>query len=122
MRALASVLPPGSTPAPNPDAPGPFAFGRRERVESILTEAGWRDIGFEPVDYSMIAGEGDDAVDDALSYFQRIGPMARAAAALDEGDRAELLARLRSVLERHLEDGRVALPAACWIVTARAPD
>lgn len=122
VRALASALPAGSTPAPDPDAPGPFAFGKRERVESILSETGWREISFEPIDYSMIAGEGDDAVEDALSYFQRIGPMARAAAALDQDDRTELLARLRSVLGQHLENGRVALPSACWIVTARAPD
>ena len=122
VRALTSVLPAGAASSPNPDAPGPFAFGRRERVEAILAEAGWRGIGFEPIDYAMIAGEGDNAIEDALSYFQRIGPIARAAAALDGSDRAGLLARLRSVLEQHLDGDRVALPAACWIVTARAPD
>lgn len=121
VRELASALPPSEEPAPDPDAPGPFAFGRRERVEAILAEAGWQDIGFEAIDYGMVVGRGDDAVEDALSYFLRIGPAARAVAATDDARRGEVIDRLRAVVERHHMDGQVALPASCWIVTARAP-
>ena len=32
-----------------------------------------------------------------------------------------MLARLGALLEGHHRDGKVSLPAACWIVTARAP-
>lgn len=122
VRELAAVLPPSGDPAPDPDAPGPFAFGRRTRVEDILARAGWQDIAFEPIDYEMVGGEGADAVADALSYFLRIGPAARAIGALGEAERDAAMARLRAMLERHCVDGRVALPAAGWIVTARAPD
>ena len=101
--------------------PGPFAFGRRERTETLLAQAGWTDIAFEAVDYVMVAGEGAEAVADALSYFQRIGPVARAAAALEAAPRATMLAKLEALLEAHHRDGQVSLPAACWIVTARAP-
>ncbi len=121
VRELASALPPSDEPAPDPDAPGPFAFGRRDRVERILSEAGWRELAFEPIDYAMVGGEGADAIDDALSYFLRIGPAARAVAALEGDEREAVLDRLRNVMERHHAEGRVALPAACWIVTARAP-
>lgn len=121
VRNLASVLPSGDAPVPDPDAPGPFAFGRRDRVEGILSRAGWRDIGFEAIDYGMVAGDGENAVGDALSYFLRIGPAARAVAALEEDRRDEVLERLRAMLHGKLVDGRVTLPAACWIVTARAP-
>ena len=121
VRELASALPPSDAPAPDPDAPGPFAFGRKERVEAILAEAGWQDIAFEAIDYPMLAGEGTDAVEDALCYFLRIGPAARAIAALEGEQRGAALGNLREMLERHHEGGRVALPSACWIVTARAP-
>ena len=120
---LAGALPPGEGAPGDPDAPGPFAFGRRDRVAAILGDAGWQDIEFSAVDYPMIAGAGERgaAVDDALSYFLRIGPAARALAALDGGDRDRALAKLRAMLERHLAHGTVALPAAAWIVTARTP-
>lgn len=118
---LASALPPGDAPVPDAEAPGPFAFGRKERVEAILTEAGWEDVTFEAIDYPMLAGEGTDVVEDALSYFLRIGPAARAIAALEGEPREAALGNLREMLERHHADDRVALPSACWIVTARAP-
>jgi len=121
VRELATALPPGPGPGADPDAPGPFAFGRRERVEGILSSAGWRDIVFEAFDYPMVGGAGDDAVEDGLSYFLRIGPAARAVAALEGAEREETIARLRTVIERHHVDGVVALPSAAWVVTARAP-
>lgn len=119
--ALASVLP-GPQVMPDPEAPGPFAFGNPERVEAILGAARWSDIAFEPVDYAMIAGEGQDAIEDALTYFQRIGPAARAIADLPESERPAVRERLRAMLAAHCEDGRVTLPSAAWIVTAIASD
>ncbi len=119
---LTASLPPTDNASAEPESPGPFAFGSSRRVEGILAQAGWRDIAFEAVDYGMIGGEGENAVDDALSYFLRIGPAARVLALLDGAERAKSLDSLRCVMERHLEGGKVALPAACWIVTARAPD
>ncbi|MBX7496428.1 class I SAM-dependent methyltransferase [Qipengyuania sp. 6B39] len=121
VRALRSALPRQDGPPADPDAPGPFAFGRSERIRQILSDAGWRDIAIEPLDYPMLVGEGGDAIEDALSYFLRIGPAARTVAMLEGPEREVTLARLRGVVEDHDEAGRVALPAAAWIVTARAP-
>ncbi|QKG71853.1 class I SAM-dependent methyltransferase [Erythrobacter mangrovi] len=121
VRELATALPPGAAPAGDPNAPGPFAFGNRERVEGILNAAGWRDIGFEAFNYPMVGGAGDQAVEDGLSYFLRIGPAARAVAMLEGAEREQTIDRLRGVIERHHADGIVALPSAAWIVTARAP-
>lgn len=115
---LGGIFP--GAPPPDSSAPGPFAFGDPAHVASILESAGWRDASFEAFDYSMLAGEGNDAVNQALAYFQRIGPAARAMAELGEGERASPRARLRELLENNCSDGRVALPAAVWIVTARA--
>lgn len=117
--ALAAVLP-VPTETPDPSAPGPFAFGDPARVEAILAAGGWSEIAFEPVDYAMIAGQGGDAVDEALAYFQRIGPAARAIAELPEADRPGVRDRLRAMLASHHADDQVAMPAAAWIVTAAA--
>ena len=35
---------------PEPGAPGPFAFGQREHIDRILTQAGWRSIRISPWD------------------------------------------------------------------------
>jgi SAM-dependent methyltransferase len=115
---VAAVLP-SPEEAPDPYAPGPFAFADRDHVTAILTDAGWQDIDFEPFDFAMIAGAGDDPVEDAMSYFQRIGPAARALREMDESTRAQTIPAIRKVAERNLRDGLVALHAAAWIVTAR---
>lgn len=115
-----AALVPGSSEEPaDPHAPGPFAFADRDRVEAILTEAGWREPSFERVDFAYIAGTGDDPVEDALSYFLSIGPAARAAASLGDSDRAEFIAKLRRYLKNNADGSLVALPASAWIVSAR---
>lgn len=107
-------------PDPGPAyAPGPFAFADIERVQRILTKAGWADIAAKPLDLPMIAGAGEDPVEDAIGYFLRIGPAARAASELDPEARDRFVTRLREMLSRHSFGGIVSLPAAMWIVTAR---
>ncbi|WP_354143267.1 class I SAM-dependent methyltransferase [Altererythrobacter litoralis] len=106
------------TPPPDPHAPGPFAFADNARVESVLSDAGWRDIRFEPFDFAMIAGAGDDPIADAVSYFSRIGPAARALAGMDDAARAEVQGKLAELAGRNLKDGIVSLGAGVWIVSA----
>ena len=108
-------------PAAAESGPGPFAFGDRARVEFILSQAGWRNIAIEGFDYAMIFGSGDDAVEQALGFFTRIGPVARILSELsDEAERAQVLSRLQDLCEQNRVDGIVAMPAAAWIVTAQA--
>ncbi|NCP23520.1 MAG: class I SAM-dependent methyltransferase [Erythrobacter sp.] len=116
---LQSVTPANSPPS-DPHAPGPFAFGEEQRVREIMSAAGWRDVALEPYDYAMIAGEGEDALVQAVAYFQRIGPAASAIADLTGAAHEQAIEDLRAMLAKHQSDGRVALPASAWIVTARA--
>ena len=118
--ALTSALPMINAPV-DPYAPGPFAFGDSTYTESILDEAGWQDFAFERVDYPMVAGQGENALEDALSYFLRIGPAARAIAEMETSEKTVALARLRQLLSGYLRGDTVALPASCWIVRARSP-
>lgn len=113
------LLPAGAVEPPSdPYAPGPFAFADGGRVERILTQAGWRDFACEPFDFAMVAGAGEFPIEDAVAYFSRIGPAARALAAMEGDERAAIQARLAGLASRHLHDGIVALGASAWIVTA----
>ena len=119
--ALAALID-GSGAPPDPTAPGPFAFADPQRVEAILTAAGWREIAFEPVDYRYLAGTGTDPPGDAREFFLQIGPAAAAFRMLAESERALAMVRIEAFLAAHLAGGEVAFPAAAWIVTARRGD
>lgn len=119
VSALATALPPPAAPI-DPRTPGPFAFGESAYVKSILIASGWQDVAFEQIDYPMVAGQGDNALEDALSYFLRIGTAARAIAEMDASERPATVVRLRELLSGYLHGDTLALPASCWIVTAHA--
>jgi len=114
----ARLLPAAEAPPP-PDAPGPFAFADRVHVQGILEAAGWTQVEFEPFDFAMIAGGGEDPVEDAAEYYSSIGPAARAASEMSADERARFLDRLRELARRNLYEGLVSLRAAVWLVTAR---
>ncbi|WP_408589640.1 class I SAM-dependent methyltransferase [Novosphingobium sp.] len=126
---IAEIVPTGSaTPAPPESprayAPGPFAFADPDDVRRWM--AGWTDIAFTRVDFDYVAGEGAgdghaaDPVVDALDFFRRIGPAARALRALPESERNALETRLIHLLEQHRSGNRVSFAASAWIVTATA--
>lgn len=110
---------PNTPPSVDPTAPGPFAFASQDRVSAILDTGGWTNIAFEKVDFPMIAGAGENPVEESFTYFCRIGPAARASAELERSARDRFLGRVRDLCERNCHGGIVALPAAAWIVTAK---
>ena len=103
----------------SPYEPGPFAFADRARVEGILSAAGWAALDFEPFDFAMVAGAGEDPVADAVEYFSRIGPAARILRDMDKAERARAVERIAEVAERNRYDNIVSLRASVWIVTGR---
>lgn len=103
-------------PPLEPDAPGPFSFADRERVEHVLRGAGWESIVVTPHDSMYELGPDADA---ATGMALTIGPLSRALREVPDETEA-----VRSVLHRTFTadagpDGVVAYPAATWIVTAR---
>lgn len=113
---LAALLP--SAPMPQPNAPGPFGFADPKYVHRVLSAAGWTQVRVEPVDFSYIAGSGDDAVGDAVDFFQSIGPAARGVRDLESEPKAIVLTKLRELAEARCINDEVRFPAAAWIVTA----
>lgn len=110
-------------PARTIHAPGPFAFADQAYVADVLSRAGWQVVSAKQTNFNYIAGEGasdDAALDDAVSFFSRIGPAAGAIRAVTGEVRAVLLDRIRTKLARYVSSGRVAMPASAWIWTAHA--
>lgn len=105
-------------PRPDPDAPGPYALADGAKIERILGEAGWRDVSLARWDGDIPIG-GDGSLEEIASFVMKIGPCARAIAD-QQLDAKEARERLIDRLRPLYANGRLPMPSACWIVTARA--
>jgi SAM-dependent methyltransferase len=106
-------------PQLGPEDPGPFAFASEARVQRILGEAGFAGVKLEPCNLSLdiAVGRGLDA---AVQGALEIGPAARALAEQPADVVAAATQSIREALAAFAKGQEVALPAAIWIVTARA--
>jgi SAM-dependent methyltransferase len=106
---------------PEPDQPGPFSFADPQRVNRILSEAGFLALSLQPAEVTLdlAAGQGlDSAVEQAMT----IGP---AAAALRDQPDAVRTAAARSIeedLRPYLQKESVRLAAAIWLVQAETAE
>jgi SAM-dependent methyltransferase len=109
-------------PLPDPapaDAPGMFALADPDRVRSILTDAGWRDIQLTAARTPMLVG-GGGTVDDAVAFL-RTGSLGRTMlAGADPVTAAQALDSLHAALTPHADSDGVRLSAAVWLVRAVA--
>lgn len=108
----------GASPQKPGTSPGPFAFADADHVRAILATSGWTGDA-QPVDYRYRAGEGSDAIDEALAFFSRIGPAAAQLRELDGAARDAGRQRLRDALAARLCNDTVDFPAAAWIWSCR---
>ena len=106
-------------PPQGPEDPGPFAFASEARVQRILGEAGFTGIAMEPCNLSLdvAVGRGLDA---AVQGALEIGPAARALAEQPPEVVAAATNSIREALAPLVRGQSVPLPAAIWIVTAKA--
>lgn len=119
MRAASGLF---EVSAPDPNAPGPFAFADTARVRGILSEAGFADVEIRPFDTAAVYGEGqtqDAAIDSATALLLQVGPLGRALQTESEETKARAASALRTLLAQRGGDGAIKLGGAAWIVTAR---
>lgn len=114
LAAARDLLPP--LPAPDPHAPGPFAFADGHRLMGILMKAGFSTFNGQKLDTVMDMGPLDEAVDISM----RVGPLAAALRDIDDDAlRNKIRDRVRAVLQKHVTPQGVRPGAACWLVEAR---
>ncbi|KGF78331.1 SAM-dependent methyltransferase [Massilia sp. JS1662] len=122
MGAVKDIIP--SVAPPDPEAPGPFSFGDRERVARILAAAGFTDVAIAPFDATIPFGAGgtrDAAVDDAVRMAFESGPLSRVLADRPDDVRARAAAAVRAAFAGLPGERAVLIGGAAWIVTARNP-
>lgn len=107
----------GEAPPSDPHAPGPFAFGDRDRVKGILSAAGFRSVeiaGFEAPVY--LGSTARSAAEGAA----RIGPASRIVRDAGPEKLPEIIDAVEAALAPHAAaDASICLPGRTWIVTAR---
>jgi len=102
-------------PAPEPGAPGEFAFADRARVEGILAGAGFADIQVEAADARIGGSSLDLAVDTTL----RMGPVGAALREEAPDKRPAVEAAVRAALAPFAGPDGVRMGAAMWLVSAK---
>ena len=107
---------------PTPRASGPFAFADERYVADILTKSGWTQQRATQTPFTYRAGEeeGEAAIADARSFFQRIGPAAGPLRAASSVDRPAMLDRLTAIIQEHRVGNAIDFPALAWIWSATA--
>ncbi len=108
----------GEAPRSDPHAPGPFAFGDRDRVSGILADAGFRNIAIEGFTSPMYLGSSPRS---AAEGAVRIGPASRVARDAGPEKLPAIIDAIEAALDPHkAADDSVSLPGKTWVVTASA--
>ncbi|KRB02280.1 class I SAM-dependent methyltransferase [Lysobacter sp. Root690] len=118
LNAIAGIV---EQPSVDTSAPGPFAFSDPQRVERILTEAGFAQIELRAFEAPFYHGRGDTReamAEDALQQVFRVGPIQRLLAAQSEDVRARAAQAIEEALEAIATDEGIAVNGATWVVTA----
>jgi SAM-dependent methyltransferase len=111
MEAARPFLP-APTPS-DPNAPGPFAFADADRVQSILTQAGFNGIGLRPFDMAI----GGSSLDKTVALTFKVGPLA--SILREQPDLKPVIEEaVRAAVSAYQTSEGVLMPAAVWIVSA----
>ena len=117
LEAVRHLLPP--LPTPGPEDPGPFSWADPARVHRILEGAGFREVKLIRLDPKMrLAPPG--GVAEAADFMMTFGPLTRVLPSLAPEHRDAVRAGVEGFFRGHDEPEGIVLPAANWVVQARA--
>ncbi|MEU4598432.1 methyltransferase domain-containing protein [Nocardia sp. NPDC023988] len=98
--------------------PGPFSLADPSVTESVLTAAGFVDIGFSEVHEPVYLGADGAA---AYSNLHLLTGFRAHLESLEQAEGERTRARLREVLAAHETDQGVLFDSRAWIITAKRP-
>ena len=103
---------------PAPDDPGPFAFCDPDRVEAILSDAGFANV---EIISNRLALQFEVDVEGTASKLLQLGPMARPIAEAPEEVRIRIRDNVAAAIQDYQTDEGVKIDSASWIVSADNP-
>jgi SAM-dependent methyltransferase len=106
-------------PALPPDAPGPFSFADPERVQEILSAAGFKEIAIEDLRMPLTIG-GSLKLADAVEFLVNIGPTSKLLQEAHDTVRSRVREEVLTALQPFATGRGVRLGSAAWVVTGRA--
>lgn len=102
-------------PWPSASGPGPLSLGQEDELRAVLTSAGLEGIDLRRVEAPVVFSE--EGLEPAIEFAMRAGPTSRVLIDATQEVRLEARRRMAMLLERHLEEGGVALSGTCWIAS-----
>jgi SAM-dependent methyltransferase len=102
-------------PAAAQGSPGMFSLADPNRIDDVLTEAGFQDVTAQPVEVLMHYGR--DA-DDAAAFILSTGPVQFHLRAAGQPAKDQALTALTAALRPHEQPDALRLRGAWWVVTA----
>jgi SAM-dependent methyltransferase len=117
FEAVRHLLPP--LPTPGPEDPHPFSWADPARVHRILEGGGFREVSLTPLD-SKIRLAPPGRIADAIDFMMAFGPLTRVVPNLPAEQQSAVRAELEGFFRRYDGPQGIVLPAANWIVQARA--
>ena len=112
--ALEAFMPEGVEP-PDPKSPGGFAFADKEYVYDILNKSNFDNIEFQSLNAKFNMG---NSIDELMNLHLNIGPLSMLLSNLDEVEGKKATNAVRKSLESKMEETRLQLSAAAWLVEA----
>ncbi|MBC6446147.1 class I SAM-dependent methyltransferase [Actinokineospora xionganensis] len=99
---------------PAPKSPPPFSLSDPDHVRTLLTAAGFADVGLQGLEEPMYFGRD---VDDACEFLS--AQFSWALRPLDADTRTRVLDTLRANLAEHLTPHGIQYRSAAWLITAQ---
>lgn len=107
----------GHIPPPEPGAPGIFAMGETDRINALVTAAGFNEPTVDEIAFDFRYADFDDLWDALVSLA---GPLARAVNALPDDERQATREAIKANVEPYRnDDGSYCAPAVAWGVHTR---
>ncbi len=104
---------------PHPNAPGPFALANPDRINTILSGAGFSQIKITAVDRKLsMRFDDDDPCSRAAEFLVEFGPLSHILGKADQASRTRVKQRLPEVLGAFETEGTMTLSGAGWLVSA----
>jgi SAM-dependent methyltransferase len=108
----------GHVEPPDPNAPGPFALAGDGQLRELLESAGFQDVTVRPVEVPRRYDRVEEFIEDTMQMSPSFSGIA---AELDDGQRAQVLERIREGAAQFADDrGRVVLPGVSLVALASA--